>query len=93
MQTNTRESGFEELFTQSLIQNGFVQKFYNDEHSGHYDRKECIDTIALFDFIERVQPKELEKLKVNYGADYKTKFLQRLQSKISTDGIIHVLRK
>lgn len=94
MPTNTRESGFEELFTRSLIENnGFVQRFYNWDHSGHYDRKECIDTVTLWDFIERTQPKEAEKLKINYGEGYQTKFLQRLQKEITEKGIIQVMRK
>ena len=94
MSTDTRESGFEELFTQSLVEkNGFVQKFYNAEHSGDYDRKECIDTEVFWDFVERTQPKEAEKLRVNYGESYKVKFLQRLQKEIMEKGIIHVMRK
>jgi type I restriction enzyme, R subunit len=94
MPTNTRESGFEELFTQSLVaNNGFIQKFYNTEHSGHYDRKECIDLVAFWDFIERTQPKEVEKLKVNYGDRYRISFFQRLQKEIAEKGIIHVMRK
>jgi type I restriction enzyme R subunit len=94
MATNTRESGFEELFAKSLVENnGFVQKFYNAEHSGHYDRKECIDTVAFWDFVERTQPKEAEKLRVNYGENYKTKFLQRLQKEIVEKGIVNVMRK
>lgn len=94
MSTNTRESGFEELFTESLIkQNGFVQKFYSGEHSGHYDRKECMDLVAFWDFVERTQSKEIEKLRVNYGESYQSKFLQRFQKEITEKGIIHVMRK
>ncbi len=94
MATNTRESGFEELFTKFLVENnGFAQKFYNAEHSGHYDRKECIDTVVFWDFVDRTQPKEVEKLRVNYGESYKTKFLQRLQKEITEKGIVNVMRK
>ena len=94
MSTNTRESGFETLFTESLIkQNGFVQKFYSGVHSGHYDRKECMDLVAFWDFVERTQPKEVEKLRINYGESYQSKFLQRLQKEITEKGIIQVMRK
>lgn len=94
MSTNTRESGFEQLFTESLIkQNGFVQKFYSGEHSEHYDRKECMDLVAFWGFVERTQPKEVEKLRVNYGESYQSKFLQRLQKEITEKGIIQVMRK
>ncbi|MDD3793884.1 MAG: type I restriction endonuclease [Candidatus Gracilibacteria bacterium] len=93
MTTNTKESGFEELFTNGLVNNGFVQKFYSGDNSGDYDRKECIDTNALWNFLESSQPKEVEKLRVNYGESYKTKFLQRLQKEITEKGIITVMRK
>ena len=93
MATNTKESGFEELFTNSLVDNGFVQKFYNWDNKWDYDTKECIDTQMLWDFINKTQPDEVEKLKMNYWENYQTKFIQRLQSQISTKGIIHVMKK
>lgn len=93
MTTNTKESWFEELFTNWLVNNWFVQKFYSGDNSGDYDRKECIDTTALWQFLESSQPKEVEKLRVNYGESYKTKFLQRLQKEITEKWIITVMRK
>ena len=94
MSTNIRESGFEQLFTDTLIEsNGFVQKFYSGDDLGHYDRKECIDLVAFWDFIERTQPREVEKLRVNYGEDYQIRFLQRVQKEITEKGIINVMRK
>lgn len=94
MSTNTRESGFEALFTESLINhNGFVQKYYSGDHSGHYDRKECIDLVTFWDFIDRTQPREVAKLRVNYGEDYQVRFLQRVQKEITEKGIINVMRK
>lgn len=94
MSTNTRESWFETLFTTSLVQNnGFVQKFYSGEHTDHYDRTQCIDTVMLWEFIAQTQPKEVEKLMINYGDRYQINFLQRLQKEITEKGIIHVMRK
>ncbi len=92
--TNTREIGFEELITNYLTDNnGFDQKYYSGEHSGHYDRKEVIDTVALFEFLESSQQLEMEKLKANYGSDYQKRFLERLQKEIREKGVLHVLRK
>lgn len=92
--TNTREIGFEKLITNYLTSNnGFDQKFYSGEHTGHYDRKECIDIVALFQFLQSSQPTEVDKLKANYGTDYQKKFLERLQKEIKEKGVLNVLRK
>lgn len=92
--TNIKEIAFEELITKYLVErNGFVQRFYNGDHSGAYDILECIDIPMLFDFLEKSQPKEIEKLKENHGENYKAKFLFRLQKEIKEKGIITVLRK
>lgn len=92
--TNIKEIAFEELITNYLVEsNGFVQRFYNNEHSGAYDVRECIDVPMLFDFLEKSQPKEVEKLKENHGEGYKAKFLLRLQKEIKEKGIVSVLRK
>jgi type I restriction enzyme R subunit len=92
--TNIKEIAFEELITNYLVEtNGFVQRFYNGEHTGAYDVRECIDVNLLFEFLEKSQPKEVEKLKENHGENYKTKFLFRLQREIKEKGIVAVLRK
>lgn len=94
MSTNIREIALEELITNYLVQkNGFSQRSYNAEHNGHYDKKECIDVEMLFAFLEDSQPQEVKKLKENYGTDYKTKLLVRLQKEIKEKGVIAVLRK
>ena len=93
MSTNIKESGFEELFTENLIQNGFVQKFYSGANQGDYDRSQCIDLATFWSFIETSQPKEVEKLKIAYGTDYRNKFISRVQKEIADKGIIQVLRK
>ncbi len=75
--TNVKEIAFEELITNHLVgTNGFVQRFYNDDHKGAYDIRECIDVPMLFEFLEKSQPKEVEKLKENHGENYKAKFLE-----------------
>jgi type I restriction enzyme, R subunit len=92
--TNLREIGFEDLITKYLVEtNSFQQKFYSGEHSGHYDHKEAMDTVAVFEFLERSQPQEMEKLKLNYGSDYQKRFLERLQKEIREKGILAVLKQ
>lgn len=51
-----------------------------------------MDTVAIFEFLEVSQPEEMDKLRVNYGPDYKRRFLERLQKEIREKGILHVLR-
>lgn len=93
-QTNLKEIAFEELITNYLVEeNGFIQRFYNGEHAGAYNVRECVDVDLLFDFLERSQPKEVTKLKENHGESYKAKFLLRLQKEIKEKGIVAVLRK
>ena len=94
MPTNTKESGFEQLFTDYLVaQNGFVFKNYNDQNSGDYDKNDCLDVVALFEFLENTQATEVAKLKRNYGADYQKKLVARLQKEIAQKGILEVFRK
>lgn len=73
--------------------NGFVQKRYSGDHTDHYDRTQCIDTMVLWEFIQATQPLEVEKLKFGYGENYQAQFLKRLQKEISEKGILHVMRK
>lgn len=94
MSTNLKEIAIEELISNYLVQNnGFVQKFYNNDHSGNYDVKECLDTAMLFEFLDASQPDEVAKLKENYGADYQKKLIARLQKEIKEKGVLFVLRK
>jgi type I restriction enzyme R subunit len=94
MPTNLKEIAIEELITNHLVQkNDFVQKFYSGEHAGHYDKKECIDTVMLFEFLEKSQPEEMVKLKENYGEDYQKRLIARIQKQIRERGVLHVLKK
>lgn len=94
MTTNLKEIAIEDLITNHLVQNnGFVQKFYSGDHAGHYDTKECIDTVMLFEFLESSQPEEVAKLKENHGDDYQKRLISRLQKEIRDKGTLHVLRK
>jgi type I restriction enzyme R subunit len=92
--TNIKEIAIEELITNYLVQNNsFIECFYNGNDAGAYDVHECIDVPMLFNFLENSQPKEIEKLKENYGENYKAKFLLRLQKEIKEKGIVTILRK
>ena len=94
--TNTKESWFEAAFTNHLVDNWFVQKFYFWENAANkwdYDPVLCMDTNSLWEFIENTQPEEVEKLKNNYWDKYKERFQERLSGEIEKFWIIKVLRK
>lgn len=94
MSTNISEKGFETVFADHLVNDqGYIFKDYNGVNRGDYDLTECVDTVALFDFLAQTQPDELAKLKQNYGVDYQKRFLARLQKEINQQGLLAVLRK
>ncbi len=58
-----------------------------------YDREYCVDLRQLSDFLHETQPKAAEALALNEDGPTRRGFLARLESQISTRGIIDVLRK
>ena len=89
MATNLREEGFEELFTNYLVETNGYELYRADG----YDASKCVDLGVLFEFLEATQPVEVAKLRSNYGDRYREIFWQRVEKKIALDGILHVLRK
>ena len=45
---------FPTFLSQLIILNGFVFKNYNDQNSGDYDKNDCLDVVALFEFLEKL---------------------------------------
>ncbi|MDR0683431.1 MAG: hypothetical protein LBG15_16565 [Dysgonamonadaceae bacterium] len=87
--TNTKESGFETLIVDYLVNNNGYELGSNDD----YNREYAIDTTRLFRFLADTQHKQLEQLGVNGNELKRTAFLNRLQGEIAKRGIIDVLRK
>ncbi|WP_347219362.1 type I restriction endonuclease [Chryseobacterium sp.] len=56
-----------------------------------FDKTYALDTIRFWDFLEKTQSKELEKLKTS--SDWKLKILERFDRKVKKDGILKVLKK
>ncbi|MDR0306526.1 MAG: DEAD/DEAH box helicase family protein [Chitinispirillales bacterium] len=93
MHTNTRESGFEALIVNHLVEtNGYEQGSTTD-----YNREYAIDERRLFRFLYDTQPEQMAKLGINgndKGSDIKrAQFLDRLRAEITKRGCIDVLRK
>ena len=84
---NPSEKRFETHIEQSLNQQG-----YNSIHFNEYDRTFCLIPNEVIGFVRKTQPKEWEKLELQYGTDTENKFLKRLTDEIGKRGVIDVLR-
>ena len=86
--TNTKESGFETLIVDCLVQhNG-----YEDGSNSDYNKEYAIDETRLLRFLRDTQPTEIAKLGVDTSETKKRQFFNRLSSEITKRGIIDVLR-
>jgi type I restriction enzyme R subunit len=65
---------------------------YHRREPEEYDRKLCLITRDLLDFIYATQPKEWSRLQQHYGAEVKERFLSRVSREIETRGALDVLR-
>jgi type I restriction enzyme R subunit len=84
------EQNFEESYVIDVLENehGFERRNAQE----HYDRKLCMDTGMLFEFIELTQPKKWEKLKSHYGEKTKKRFLDRLVDQLESREVSDVIR-
>ena len=86
--TNTKESGFETLIVDWLVQhNG-----YEEGSNSDYDKEYAIDETRLLRFLRDTQPTETAKLGIEASETKKRQFLNRLSTEITKRGIIDVLR-
>ncbi len=86
--TNTKESGFETLIVDWLVQyNG-----YEEGSNSDYDKEYAIDETRLLRFLRDTQPTEIAKLGIDASETKKRQFFNRLSSEITKRGIIDVLR-
>jgi type I restriction enzyme R subunit len=85
--SNPSEKRFETHIEQSLNQQG-----YSSIHFNQYDRNLCVIPNEITSFIKLTQPKEWEKLELQYGLDTESKILKRISDEIGKRGVIDVLR-
>ncbi len=86
--TDTKESGFETLIVDWLVQhNG-----YEEGSNSDYDKEYAIDETRLLRFLRDTQPTEIAKLGIDASEIKKRQFFNRLSSEITKRGIIDVLR-
>jgi type I restriction enzyme R subunit len=81
------EKRFESYIEQSLNYRGYRSVLYTE-----YDKGLCLIPSELIGFVRDSQPKEYEKLEVQYGTETDKKLCKRLNEEISRRGVIDVLR-
>ena len=66
---------------------------YRHRTQEHYSRELCLDPGLLLEFIYATQPKTWDKLKVHYGRDTVSSFIQRAADEVERRGVVDVLRR
>lgn len=84
---NPSEKRFETHIELSLNQQGYSSLDYN-----LFDRSLCLISNEVTTFLKSTQPKEWEKLELQYGTETEEKFLKRLSDEIGKRGVIDILR-
>jgi type I restriction enzyme R subunit len=83
--TDTSEKGLEAHITQHLcLVNGFEER-----HFDNYNRSECVDEELLFKFLEDTQPKEVAKLKLSHGTNFRQRILYLVNRKIKDETVVN----
>ena len=83
---NLKENPFRDEIFDYFLSHGYVESKKED-----YDYKHALDPAKLFEFLEKTQGKELQKLKATYGAGYKDKYIELLCKKIDNRGLLKSL--
>lgn len=87
--SNPSEKRFETYIENSLNTQGYQSIDFNQ-----YDRKLCLIPSEVINFLKSTQPKEWEKLELQYGSESENKILQRISDEIGNTNrsVIDVLR-
>ena len=89
MPTNIRENGFETLICEYLVNNNGFEL----GNTAEYNKEYAIDEGRLFRFLESSQSKKLAELHLKESPLEKKRFLEQLDKKLKSDGVIDILRK
>src|SRR5574344_860602 len=85
---NIKEKDIEEAIQNSLISSGFAQSVSSD-----FDRKNCINKVELFRFLEATQSDLVEEFKKFRPTNWEEKLLDMIDTNIKQKGLIRVLRE
>lgn len=90
MSQETKEKDFEKHIENYLCSSS---SGYLKGDPEKYDRGFCLVPEELITFIKETQPKEFEKLELQYGTAASEKLCQNISQEINKFGTLHVLRK
>ena len=82
------EQDFEEHITDHLIGSGYLKQLPEN-----YDKDLCLIPSEVLQFIQTTQPKEYDKLTLQYGPETPQKLCYRLSREMDKKGTLHVMRK
>ena len=88
MTLNYKEMNFEEHIESHLLNSGYRKRAPEE-----YDKALCLIPDEVIQFIQTTQPKEFEKLEIQYGAEASLKLLERIAREVGKYGVLYVLRK
>ena len=88
MVSKTNEEALETLITKHLI----TQHRYAEGVPSDFNKTYGVDTKLFWEFLERTQSEELEKLK-RAGDDWQRKVLERFDRLVKKHGILHLFKK
>lgn len=89
MPTDTREIGFEEFIEKALVK----RQGYRSRSPQRYDKKLCMDTELVLEFVQSTQPQAWQKLVDQHGERAAERLLNRIDEEIVERGLLDVLRK
>ena len=101
-QTNEQalEAAIEKYLTGSCLEESKVSEQMIDQGLGYlagfptdFDMRYAIDIRFFWEFLEKTQADELEKIKKNSPSDWQRKMLERFDRLIKKHGILHLLKK
>lgn len=82
------EKDFETHIEEHLLNSG-----YQKNASKEFDKDLILIPERVLEFVKNSQPKEFQKLELQYGSQTEEKFCQRLSKELERKGVLEVLRK
>lgn len=83
--------------TEKKLEDFIVNYLVSDNHyfkrdNSNYDKKLCLDSEILLEFLDETQKESIEKLKKRVGSEYKLEILNHIKKKIQENGILKALK-
>lgn len=87
---NLKEEAFEKFIFDELAR---LHGYKKRDEKKFYDRALALDADLFFEFLEKTQPKKVERLKELYDEKMRERLLKRLDEELKKCGIVDLLRK